>query len=389
MSFLLSTYPPFQRKFVSSDGVYLYDEQGKQYLDFLAGIAVTNIGHSNKEIAHVLSEQASKLQHVSNYFENEYTHEVSGLLNSKISRTNDMNSGKVFFSNSGAEANECAIKVAKRYGNHSRYKILTAKNSFHGRTIATLSATGQPAKHEKFLPLLDHFKYFDFGDIDSLAENYDNECVAVLIEIVQGEGGVNVAEKEFYSKVEQFCKERDLLFMVDEVQTGMCRTGEWFAFQHFDLNPDVVTMAKALGNGFPVGATWIKDPISEVMGVGDHGSTYGGQPLALCVVKETIRQLEENNLALRSQNMGEVFKNKLNALDFFDNVRGLGLMIGADLNLDLVGMDAKQFVELLLDNGFICNAVSETTVRFVPPLIIDESHIDKAVALMKEAVANG
>ncbi len=386
---LLQTYPQFQRKFVKGQGVHLFDDQGNQYLDFLAGIAVVNLGHANRAIADAIKDQVDKLQHVSNYFENEYTQQVSSTIDEKITLKNKSESGKVFFSNSGAEANECAIKVAKKFGDHKRFKTLTAFNSFHGRTIATLSATGQPEKHKPFAPLLDQFNYFEFGNAVSLKENYDDECVAVMIEIVQGEGGVNVAEDSFYSEVQNFCEEKDLLLIVDEVQTGMCRTGSWFAFQHFDLNPDIVTMAKALGNGFPVGATWIKDEVAQVMNVGDHGSTYGGQPLALRVVNEVFTQLDQGNFIDHVKQVGEVFTQGLSEVEFLTNVRGLGLMIGVDIDSEVLNMDAPTFVSKALDQGLICNALSKTSIRFVPPLIVSEEDISNAILILRKVGNHG
>lgn len=385
---LLATYPPFTTKFVKGEGVYLYDDNNKEYLDCLSGIAVVSLGHTNEEISKVICAQANKLSHVSNYFENEYTQLVAQKINEKITSTNKDTNGKVFFSNSGAEANECAIKIAKRYGEGKRYKFLTATNSFHGRTLATLAATGQPAKHKNFLPLPEYFKHFEFGNVQSIKDQIDDETVGVIIEIIQGEGGVKTADQEFFYELQKICTENDLLLIIDEIQTGMCRTGKWFGFQNYGLNPDIVTMAKALGNGFPVGACWSKDEIAKYMQVGDHGSTFGGQPLALSVVKSVFDILEREDMATRAEKLGEIFINELINTNLFSQVRGLGLLIGADINTDIIKIDALQLVKNCLANGLIINATSDNTIRIAPPLIINEDQIMKAISIIKKSADN-
>ena len=386
-SFLLNTYPEPKATFVRGKGVSLFDSNGKEYLDFLSGIAVVSLGHSNEEIAQTISRQASELSHVSNYFDNEFTQKVARKIDEKISSefVDKAGHGKVFFSNSGAEANECAIKVAKRYGKGERYKILTAINSFHGRTIATLKATGQPEKHKNFEPLPDYVKYFEFGNSQSLKDQIDEECVAVLIEVIQGEGGVQVANQEFFDDVTKICKENGLLLMIDEVQTGMCRTGKWFGFQNFGLMPDVVTMAKALGNGFPVGACWVKDEVAEVMQPGDHGSTFGGQPLALAVVDTVFNILDRDQLDKRAGVLGEKLKTALRATSLFKEVRGLGLLVGCELDPDKVKISAFELVTRAMDSGLIINATSENTIRLAPPLIIEDADIDRAVEIISSS----
>lgn len=386
-SFLLNTYPKSLATFVRGKGSILFDDQGKEYLDFLAGIATVSLGHANDEIAQVISKQASTLGHVSNYFENEYTQKVASKINEKIVGESNNEDGLVFFSNSGAEANECAIKIAKRFGGGSRYKILTAKGSFHGRTLATLAATGQPAKHKNFEPLPPYFKYFDFNNIESLKTEIDGECVAVMVEVIQGENGVQVGDQEFLTAAQQLCRDRGLLLIVDEVQTGMCRTGKWFGFQNYNLNPDIVTMAKALGNGFPVGACWSKQSVGQTMAPGDHGSTFGGQPLALSVVNTVFEIMERDNLCDHVDKLGQYLVDQLESTELFSEVRGKGLLIGCDLNRDKVKIDAATLVSKCLENGLIINATGENTIRLAPALNIDESDIDHAVEIIARSAS--
>jgi predicted acetylornithine/succinylornithine family transaminase len=382
-SFLLNTYsfPVPKATLIRGDGARVTDINDKTYLDFLAGIAVVGLGHANKEIAERIAEQSAKLVHTSNFFLNEYTEKVAAKIDEHISNGTN-NHGKVFFANSGAEANECAIKLAKLYGKNKRYKILTATNSFHGRTLATLRATGQPKKHEKFEPFHDFVNYFKFGNIESLKQQIDDECVAVLIEPIQGEGGVNVATQEFFDQLGALCKEHDLLLILDEIQTGMCRTGAWFAFHHYGLDPDVVTLAKALGNGFPTGACWIKDKVQELMGPGDHGSTYGGGPLALSVVDKVFDIMERDNIADHVSKVGAYFQEKLKATGLFREVRGKGLIIAVEIDNSKVDGTAPQFIGRCQDNGLILNALNDSAIRIVPPLIITEADIDEAIDIM-------
>lgn len=383
-SFLLNTYPEPQACLTRGKGTFLYDRDGREYLDFLSGIAVVSLGHANDEITERIATQAATLNHVSNYFSNEYTQKVAGTINEKLSTSTGMN-GKVFFSNSGAEANECAIKVAKRFGKHSRHKILTAKGSFHGRTIATLKATGQPLKHAAFEPLPDFVKYFDFGDSDSLRDAIDSECVAVMVEVIQGENGVQTASQDFFIQLREICLEHNLVLIVDEVQTGMCRTGKWFAFEHYGLKPDIVTMAKALGNGFPVGACWIRSEIADVMKPGDHGSTFGGQPLALSVVDKVLEIMERDSIAQHCAQIGETLRNSLENLEVFEQVRGKGLLIGCDLN-EKVKKTAPEIVKDAMGAGLILNATSENTLRIAPPLIIGNQEIEQAISTLRNVI---
>ena len=283
---LMPTYGPPQVMFVRGEGTRLWDREGKSYLDFLAGLAVVGVGHANPEVADAIAQQARTLVHVSNLFGSEPGWEVARTLDRLLG-----GGGQVFFANSGAEANECALKLARKWGGHGRHVVVSAWSSFHGRTLATLHATGQPQKHEAFQPLPEGFRHVPFGDLDELERCLDPTVAAVLLEPVQGEGGVNPASTEYLQAVRALCDERNILFMLDEVQTGLGRTGSWFAHQQLGVVPDVVTMAKALGNGMPIGACWARREIAAAFVPGDHATTYGGQPLA------TVRKEHEAAVA--------------------------------------------------------------------------------------------
>ena len=379
-SFLLDTYPPSKATFVRGKGSYLFDSQGKQYLDFLGGIAVTALGHSNDEISQVVASQSAKLTHVSNYFRNEYTEVVAEKLNKRIAGSDS--NGKVFFANSGAEANECALKIAKRFGDGSRHKFLTALGSFHGRTLATLAATGQSEKHVNFKPLPDFFNYFEFGNIESVKKQCDEETIAVLIEVIQGENGVRTTDQKFFDDLADFVQEKKILLIVDEIQTGMCRTGEWFGFQHYGLNPDIVTMAKALGNGFPIGACWAKEDVASSMHTGDHGSTFGGQPLALATANKVIDILTRDELEIQSRKLGGYLAEQLENIGIFNEVRGKGLLIGADLDRNKITFNAHELVSKCFEAGLVINATSENTIRLAPALIISKEEIDAGISII-------
>ncbi|MCB1016626.1 MAG: aminotransferase class III-fold pyridoxal phosphate-dependent enzyme, partial [Acidimicrobiales bacterium] len=271
----MATYPPPSVTFVRGEGARLWDDQGNAYLDFLGGLAVTSLGHAHPAVADALCEQARTLLHVSNLFATLPGPEVAATLDRLLG-----GGGKVFFSNSGAEANEAALKLARKWGGHGRHTVISAYGSFHGRTLATLHATGQPEKHEAFQPLPEGFRHVPWGDVDELERAVDPSVAAVLLEPVQGEGGVNVAPPGYLAAVRSLCDERGLLLIIDEVQTGLGRTGRWFGHQHFDVTPDVVTLAKALGNGVPIGACWARADVAAAFAPGDHATTYGGQPLA-------------------------------------------------------------------------------------------------------------
>ncbi|HEY5012561.1 MAG TPA: aminotransferase class III-fold pyridoxal phosphate-dependent enzyme, partial [Acidimicrobiia bacterium] len=277
--YVMGTYGRFPVEFVRGSGTELFDADGRRYLDFLSGLAVTSLGHAHPAVAAAISEQASKLLHVSNLFHTEHQAPLAAALDGLLG-----GGGRCFFVNSGAEANECAIKLARRYGQlhggPERFHVVSAYGSFHGRTLATLAATGQPQKQETFQPLPSGFRQVAFADLDALAVALDDRVCAVLLEAVQGEGGVQPAPAEYLREVRRLCDEREVLLIVDEVQTGLGRTGRWFAFEHAGIAPDVVTVAKALGNGMPIGACWARHEIAAAFQPGDHATTFGGQPLA-------------------------------------------------------------------------------------------------------------
>ena len=376
----MPTYGAPAVRIVRGEGCKLWDEQGNEYLDFLAGIAVVGLGHANPEIADAIAEQARTLVHVSNLYGTVPGTDVAITLDRLLG-----GGGQIFFTNSGAEAIECAIKLARKWGGHGRYGVVSAYGSFHGRTLGALHATGQPAKWEGFQPLPEGFRHVAWNDLAALEAAIDPSVAAVLLEPIQGEGGVHPATAEYFEGVRRLCDERGLLMIVDEIQTGLGRTGEWFGFQHFGVEPDVVTMAKALGNGMPIGACWAKREIAAVFQPGDHGTTYGGQPLAASAARATLEILERVNAPQLAERAGAEFRHLLETVEGVVQVRGLGLLLAAEL---AVGLDAKAVAADLLRGGLIVNAVSPTALRFAPPLIVSETEIAQAVDLVSAVLAD-
>ena len=376
---LMSTYPPAPVTFVRGEGSWLYDDTGRAYLDLLSGLAVTSLGHSHPDVADALAEQARTLLHVSNLFGTVPGPQVAATLDRLLG-----GGGQVFFANSGAEANECAIKLARRWAGApaGRYKVVSALGSFHGRTLATLHATGQPAKHEPFQPLPDGFVHVAWDDLDALAAAIDPSVAAVLLEPVQGEGGVNPATVEYFRGVRDLCDERGVLFMVDEVQTGLGRCGAWFAHQHFGVVPDVVTMAKALGNGVPIGACWARADVAAAFEPGDHATTYGGQPLATAAARAVLAVMEDRDVPARARHIGEVVASELTAAPGVLDVRGLGALIAVE-----VAVDARQLCSELLGRGVVVNAVTPTALRLAPSLLIDDEELRSGTSSIAETVA--
>lgn len=370
----MPTYGVPAVQFVSGSGVRLIDRHGRSYLDFLSGIAVTGLGHAHPEIADAVAEQARTLVHVSNLFGTVPGAEVAITLDRLLG-----GGGQVFFTNSGAEAVECAIKLARRYGGHGRTGIISAHGSFHGRTLGALAATGQPAKWEGFQPLPEGFRHVAWNDLDAIAAAIDQSVVAIMLEPIQGEGGVNPATAAYFEGVRRLCDEHGLLFIVDEIQTGLGRTGEWFGFQHFGVEPDVVMLAKALGNGMPIGACWARREVAAAFRPGDHGTTYGGQPLAASAARATLAILERENAPQLAEHAGAHLRDRLRTLPGVTEVRGLGLLLAAQL---ADGLDAKAVVADALDAGLVLNAVSPTAIRLAPPLIVTTAEIDEAVAIL-------
>jgi len=371
---LMPTYGPPQLQFVRGEGSRLWDADGKEYLDFLSGLAVTSLGHSHPAVAEALHSQAQTLLHVSNLFGTEPGWEVAVTLDRLLG-----GGGQVFFCNSGAEANEAAVKLARKWGGRGRHVVVSAFGSFHGRTLATLHATGQPAKHEAFQPLPEGFRHVAWDDLDALAASIDPTVAAVLLEPVQGEGGVNPATTEYFAGVRQLCDERGLLFMVDEVQTGLGRTGEWFGHQHFGVVPDVVTMAKALGNGVPIGACWARCEVAAVFEAGDHATTFGGQPLAAAAAKAVLAVMEAEDVPTRAVKAGATITAGLEALDGVAEVRGLGLLLAAELT---GGIDARSVAAEALRRGLVVNAVTPTALRLAPSLLVSDAEVAEALATL-------
>jgi predicted acetylornithine/succinylornithine family transaminase len=343
-------------------------------LDFLGGLAVTSLGHAHPEVAEAIATQASTLLHVSNLYGTQPQRDVAATLDRLLG-----GGGRLFFANSGAEANECAIKLARKWGGWGRFVVISAYGSFHGRTLATLHATGQPSKHEPFQPLPEGFRHVAWRDLDALARAIDPSVAGVLIEPVQGEGGVNPAGREYFQGIRQLCDERGVLMMVDEVQTGLGRTGTWFAHQRYGVRPDVVTMAKALGNGMPIGACWAREEVAAAFVPGDHATTFGGQPLAAAAARAVLSVMERCDVPALAEARGRYLRAGLQALPTVREVRGDGLLIAAEL---AEGKEAGPVAAAALAAGLVVNAVSPSALRLAPSLLVSEAEIDEAVAIL-------
>jgi predicted acetylornithine/succinylornithine family transaminase len=377
----MPVFAPPSRLFVRGRGTELFDADGRRYLDFLCGIAVASLGHANPAVTAAIAAQAGELLHVSNYFANPPAVRAAVAVDELLAEATG-SPGLVFFTNSGAEAVECAIKLARKHGGRGRHTVVSAFGSFHGRTLAALAATGQPAKHEPFQPMPEGFRHVAWGDLDDLARAVDGSVAAVLIEPVQGEGGVYVAPAGYLEGIRRICDEAGALMIVDEIQTGLARTGRWFGFEHHGVAPDVVTLAKALGNGMPVGACWARTEVAEVFEPGDHGSTYSATAIATSAVNAVIaemRRLDAPSLATRR---GEHLAVGLARLPGVTEVRGRGLLLAAELD-----RDARTVNALLLDAGLVANAVTPTALRFAPPLTVTDAEIDEALTILGGVLA--
>jgi predicted acetylornithine/succinylornithine family transaminase len=375
---LMSTYPPQPVTFVRGRGSELFDSDGRRYLDFLSGLAVTSLGHAHPEVAEALCRQASTLLHVSNLFATEPGPAVAATLDRLIG-----GGGQVFFCNSGAEANEAAIKLARKVGGRGRHVVVSAYGSFHGRTLATLHATGQPQKHEAFQPLPEGFRHVAWDDLSALEGALDPSVTAVLLEAVQGEGGVRAASLEYLVGVRRLCDERNILLIIDEVQTGLGRTGAWFAFQHYGVRPDIVTVAKALGNGVPIGACWARRDVASAFQPGDHATTFGGQPLAAAAARAVLEVMEREDVPARAKASGARLTAALEDLPGISAVRGQGLLLATEL----AERPAGDVTAALLAAGLVVNAVTPTALRLAPSLLVSDAEIDEAVGLISEALA--
>jgi acetylornithine/N-succinyldiaminopimelate aminotransferase len=381
---VMQTYGRLPVAFVRGEGTLLYDSEGRRYLDFLAGLAVTGLGHAHPEVADAIAEQARTLLHVSNLYYNDVQPHLAERLDALLG-----GGGRVFFANSGAEANECAIKLARRHGQshggRERFHVISAYGSFHGRTLTTLAATGQPQKQETFQPLPEGFRQVAYDDFDALAAAVDERVAAVMLEAVQGEGGVVPASTEYLQAVRRLCDEREALLILDEVQCGLGRTGRWFGFEHADIKPDIVTMAKALGNGMPIGACWARADVASAFAPGDHATTFGGQPLAARAALATLAVMEREQIPERAAHAGTRLTESLQKIDGVADVRGAGLLIAAEL---APGIDAKAVAQRCLDSGLVLNAVTASALRLAPPLLVTDAEIDEAAGIIAAAIAN-
>jgi acetylornithine/N-succinyldiaminopimelate aminotransferase len=370
--YLANTYNRFPIGIVKGEGCWLWDMNGRRYLDFLSGIAVCNLGHAPKAVVDALIQQERKLFHISNLFYIEPQIKAAELL------VENSFADKVFFCNSGAEANEAAIKLARRYSwktyGEGRADIIAMENSFHGRTIGTLSATGQAKFHVGFNPLVDGFTFVPFNDFTALEEQVTEKTCAVILECIQSEGGVFVADKEYLRKVRQLTKEKDILLIFDEVQTGMGRTGKLFGYEHYALEPDIMSLAKALGSGFPVGAIVAKDRVMEAFEPGTHASTFGGNPLAASAVVATINTLLEDGVVARCEKTGKYLHEGMLLLKkkfpFILDVRGMGLLLGVEFEMEVTSL-----VQEFIAEGVILYASKGNVVRLLPPLIIGKEEV--------------
>ncbi len=381
---VMQTYARLPVAFVRGEGTRLYDAEGAEYLDFLGGLAVTSLGHAHPAVADAIAEQARTLLHVSNLYYNAVQPEVGARIDRLLG-----GGGKVFFANSGAEANEAAIKLARRHGQTNggpeRYHVVSAYGSFHGRTLTTLAATGQPEKQERFQPLPPGFRQVLFADLDALEQAIDDRVCAVMLEPIQGEGGVRPAPPGYLEAVRALCDEREMLLIVDEVQTGLGRTGKWFGFEHADgVRPDIVTMAKALGNGMPIGACWARTEVAAAFARGDHATTFGGQPLAASAARAVLDVMIAEDVPARAARAGDRLREQLTAVPGVAAVRGEGLLLAAELE---GGIDAKQVADACLTAGLVVNAVTPTAIRFAPSLLVTDTELDAAVAIFSEVLA--
>jgi predicted acetylornithine/succinylornithine family transaminase len=388
---LMTTYAPPPVTFVRGSGTELWDTDGTRYLDFLCGLAVTSLGHSHPVVADALAQQARTLLHVSNLFGTEPGSEVAETLDRLISGSGTAaaaRQGKVFFCNSGAEANEAAIKLARKRGGRGKHVVVSAWRSFHGRTLATLHATGQPEKHEAFQPLPEGFRHAVWNDAADFERVLDDQVAAILLEPVQGEGGVNPGDPQFFRDIRRMCDERDIVLIVDEVQTGLGRTGEWFGFQHFDVAPDIVTLAKALGNGVPIGACWARDDVADAFKPGDHATTFGGQPLATAAARAVLQVMQEIDAPALAAKRSQQLRDRLVTVPGVADVRGLGLLLGVELEPAVLGArTAKDVATACLAAGLVLNGITDTALRVAPPITVSEAEIDEAVAILARVLS--
>ena len=378
----METYLRWPVEFVSGHGAVLEDAHGREYIDMVAGIAVAGVGHAHPTVARAISEQAHRLIHVSNLY-------VTGPGFDLAERLHNLTGMRPFFCNSGAEAIECAIKLARKWGTVNKPgvtpRIVCTDGAFHGRTLGSLTATGQPGKKTAFEPLLDGFTHVPFGDEDALAAAMGDDVVAVLLEPIQGEAGVIVPPSTYLPKAKELCKKWNALLMLDEVQTGLGRTGAWFAHEHAGVTPDVMCLAKALGSGLPIGACLAHDEVASAFVPGDHGSTFGAGPVQSAAAVATLDVIENEGLVERADVTGKVLMSLLADAFGEDAVRGKGLLVGVQLQEPI----ARKVVERALEAGVLVNDAAPDILRFVPPLCITEEQVERGVSIVADAWAEG
>lgn len=383
-NYIMPTYAPGDVCFEKGEGCYLFDENNKKYLDFISGIAVNCLGYNHPALNETIQKQAAKIIHISNLFANKQQIELGKKLNSKFG------GGKTFFCNSGAEAIEGAIKLARKYSrkfiDENKYEFITMKKSFHGRTLTAITATGQEKYQTHLDPLPEGFSYAQFGDIESIKELISYRTCAIIIEPIQGEGGINQADKSFWKELSELCKKKSILLIFDEIQTGVGRTGKFFAYEHYGIKPDIITLAKGLGGGMPIGAIIARDEVANSFCPGDHASTFGGNYLACAAANTVIETIEKENILDHVQKMEKVVHKLASDLkkefSFIDDIRGKGLMWGIDINSDKV--DTAKIVKEGLKHGIILNCIGGHILRIAPPLIISEKELAEGFKLIKE-----
>ena len=377
----LNVYKRFNLTLKEGKGVKLFDDKGKEYIDFLSGIGVNALGYNHEVVISALKEGIGKLLHVSNLF---YTEELA-LLSKRLIEASGFS--KVFFTNSGTEANELAIKMVRRYGSSKgRFEIIALKNSFHGRSMGSLSITGREKYHRGFKPLLNGVKFVPLNDKDAFVEAFTPETAGVFLETIQGEGGMRVIDREYISFVREFTQDKDVLLVVDEVQTGMGRTGKFLSFMNFDVKPDITTMAKALGGGLPMGAVLTTEKVAEVMDYGSHGCTFGGNPfvarVSLSVLNFILKDGFLDEVIVKGEYLKKRLSEEIGSLPFVKGIGGMGLMVGIYID----GFKPRDIAEKILDRGVIVGTSGEDTIRLLPPLIINKGEIDEGVKIISSVL---
>jgi acetylornithine/N-succinyldiaminopimelate aminotransferase len=380
---IMNTYKRFPIVLAKGSGVKVWDINGREYLDFVSGIAVCSLGHSHPQVITAVKEQLEKLTHVSNLYYTEPQTQLAKLL------VENSFADKVFFCNSGAEANEAAIKLVRKYAHENmgpdKFELITMKDSFHGRTMATITATGQEKFQFGFTPLLEGFTYVPFNDLRALEAAISSKTCGIMLEPIQGEGGVNIPDDNYFASVRDICDRHGILLIVDEVQTGMGRTGKLFAYEHSGIKPDIMTLAKALGNGLPVGAMLATDKIAKAFLPGNHASTFGGNPLAMVAASTVVKTILQESILENCREIGNYFLLQLKKLQqkykIIKEVRGKGLMLAVKLDIE-----AGDIVNDCLHKGLLINSTGGKTLRFVPPLIITTQDVDQAINVLDEVM---